>query len=161
MGRREELGPADLDACPRLGGTILEALRYITPVPLMARNVVSTRAVELGGHLIPADTTLFLTNAAIHRSSHWPEPDRFDPARWDPGATRAEPIGSPHFFPFGQGPRICVGMPFAMTYLKTALATILANFRVEFDRSGLYKPTYFFGVMIPRGLSARFVPART
>jgi cytochrome P450 len=154
------LGPADLDACPGLAGTILEALRFLTPVPLMARNVVTTRDVELGGHSIPANTTLFLTIAAIYRSpDHWPEPDRFDPGRWDSGET--DPIGSPHFFPFGQGPRTCVGMPFALTYLKTALATILSNFRVEFDRSGPYQATYFSGVMIPRGLSARFVPARS
>ena len=151
--------PADLDACPRLGSTVLEALRYLTPVPLMARSVVTTRTVELGGHSLPPDTKLFLTNWLIHRSpDHWANPDRFDPGRWESGGPDARPIGGPHFFPFGQGPRMCVGMPFALTYMKTALAAILSRYRVEVDRSLPYKPTYFFGVMIPRGLAARFSP---
>jgi cytochrome P450 len=153
-----DLAPADLDACPRLGSTILEALRYLTPVPLMARSVVTTRSVELGGHALPANTKLFLTNWLIHRDpAHWSDPDRFDPARWESGGSEANPIGSPHFFPFGQGPRMCVGMPFAMTYMKTALATILSRFEVDVDRTLPYQPSYFFGVMIPRGLKARFV----
>ena len=152
-----DLAPADLDACPMVGATVLEALRYLTPVPLMARRVVTTRAVELGGHTLPAGTNLFLTNWLVHRSpEHWPEPDRFDPSRWEPGGSASDPIGSPHFFPFGQGARMCVGMPFALAYMKTALATIVSRFRVRVDPSAPYRPTYFFGVSIPRGLPARF-----
>src|SRR6185312_1442224 len=154
-----DVDPSDLDACPRVGATVLEALRYLTPVPLMARSVVTTRTAELGGHSLAPDTKLFLTNWAIHRSpDHWADPDRFDPARWESGGSEANPIGSPQFFPFGQGPRMCVGMPFAMAYMKTALATILSRHEVKVDRSLPYQPTYFFGVMIPRGLVARFEP---
>ncbi len=153
------VGPADLDACPRLGSIVLEALRYLTPVPLMARSVVTTRPVELGGHTLPPDTKLFLTNWAIHRSPDlWADPDRFDPGRWESGGAEAHPIGGPDFFPFGQGARTCVGMPFALAYMKTALATIISRHRVELDRSVPYKATYFFGVMIPRGLKGRFLP---
>ena len=149
--------PTDLDACPMLGATILETLRHTTPVPLMARNVVTTAPVELGGHALPANTHLFLTSVPAHRSpDHWPEPDRFDPSRWEPGGSAADPIGSPHFFPFGQGERMCVGMPFAMTYMKVALATILSRFRVTIDPGSAYPSMYFFGVMIPRGIPARF-----
>ncbi len=151
--------PADLDACPRLGSTVLEALRYLTPVPLMARSVVTTRSVELGGHTLPPDTKLFLTNWAIHRSpDHWAHPDRFEPARWESPEADANPMGSSHFFPFGQGTRTCVGMPFAMIYMKTALATIVSRYRVEIDHSLPYKADYFFGVMIPRGLLGQFAP---
>lgn len=148
--------PADLEACPTLGATILETLRHTTPVPLMARSVITTRPVKLGGHTLPADTKLFLTSATIHRSTaHWPDPDRFNPARWEPGGTATDPIGSPHFFPFGQGARTCVGMNFAVLYMKVALATILAKFRVEIDPRSTLQPTYFFGVMTPRGISSR------
>jgi cytochrome P450 len=149
--------PGDLEACPTLGATVLEALRYSTPVPLMARNVVTTRAVELGGHTLPSNTHLFLSSPTIHRSpGHWSEADRFDPSRWEPGGSATDPIGSPHFFPFGQGPRMCVGMPFAMTYMKVALATIIAKYRVRVDLGAAPDPSYFFGVMIPRGVVARF-----
>ncbi len=151
-----DIKPTDLDACPTLNATILETLRHTTPVPLMARNVVTTASVELGGHTLPANTNLFLTSATIHRSpAHWPDPDRFDPSRWESGGSATDPIGSPHFFPFGQGARMCVGMPFAMTYMKVALATILSKFRVRIDPAAAAQPTYFFGVMIPRGLPAR------
>jgi cytochrome P450 len=151
------LTPSGLDACPPLGAAILEALRHSTPVPLMARNVVTTASVELGGHVLPANTNLFLTSLPAHRSpAHWPDPARFDPSRWEPGGTATDPIGSPHFFPFGQGERMCVGMPFAMTYMKVALATILSRYRVRIEPVTRYQASYFFGVMIPRGIPARF-----
>jgi cytochrome P450 len=152
------LGLEALDACPRLGSTVLEALRCLSPVQLMARSVVTTGPVELGGHRLPANTKIFLTNGPIHRGeAHWPGAERFDPGRWESGS--APPLGSPKFFPFGQGPRACVGMPFALAYMKTALATILGRFRVEVDLSRPYQPTFFFGVLVPRGLKARFEPA--
>jgi hypothetical protein len=42
--------------------------------------------------------------------------------------------------------------------MKTALATIVSRFRVKLDQAAAYRPAYFFGVMIPRGLRARFEP---
>ena len=154
------LSPSDLAAVPRLEATIREALRYLAAVPLMARNVVTARPVELNGHTLPPDTTLFLSNWQINRSpDHWTDPDRFDPDRWLGPAMAATPIGNPHFFPFGQGARACVGMPFAMTYMKLALAVLTADFRVKIDPKSPYRQTYFFGVMVPRGFTARIDPA--
>ncbi len=155
-----DLDPAALGAAPRLEATVRESLRTLAAVPLMARNVTTARPVELGGHTLPPDTTLVLTNWLINRSpDHWPDPDRFDPGRWLDPAKPAGPIAGPHFFPFGQGNQTCVGMPFAMTYMKVALAVLTKDFRVAIDPDQPYRQAYFFGVMIPRGFAARFEPA--
>ena len=49
-------------------------------------------------------------------------------------------------------------MPFAMTFMKVALATLLASSRVELEQSASYVQDFFFGVMIPKGLRASFRP---
>ncbi len=147
---------AALGASPYLDGVVRESLRYLTPVPIFPRNVQTTGPVELGGHVLPANTILLITNWALHRSpAHWKEPDRYDPSRWAGGEAAANPMGSGYFFPFGRGPRACVGMPFALCYLKIALATFLVRARWEMPPGQDYRQSFFFGVMMPQGLRAR------
>jgi cytochrome P450 len=148
---------AALDAAPLLDGVVRESLRYLTPVPLYGRNVVTTRPTTLGGRTLPPNTIVLVTNWLLHRSpAHWSDPDHYDPYRWVNGARAADPPGSGYFFPFGRGPRQCVGLRFALFYLKLAAATVCVRSRVELEPGAEYKQSYFFGVMMPRGLSARF-----
>jgi cytochrome P450 len=149
-----------LEGWAYLDSVLRESLRYLTPVPLYFRNVQRNRAVTFAGHVVPADTIIFITNWALHRSAeHYRDPERFDPERWAEGTglAQATPLGSDYFFPFGRGPRTCVGLPFALFYLKLALALLTAQVRVELDRSLPYRQSFFFGVMMPRGLTARFL----
>jgi cytochrome P450 len=148
---------AALDAAPLLDGVVRESLRYLTPVPVYGRNVVTTRPTVLGGRTLPPDTIVLVTNWLLHRSpAHWPDPDRYDPHRWANGGAAADPPGSGYFFPFGRGPRQCVGMRFALFYLKLAAAAVYARSRVELAPGVGYNQAYFFGVMTPRDLRARF-----
>lgn len=152
------LGPspsrAALEACPELDAVLREALRFYTPVPLYFRNTAPDRTVELGGTALPPDTMLMISSWLIHKDKErWGDPDAFRPARWLEGGAARDPFGSDWFFPFGRGPRTCVGQSFALLYMKLALATLAT--RTEVDGSGAYAQSYFFGVMMPAGLRAR------
>lgn len=157
--REGGLDRAALEGCAYLDAVLREAMRFYPPVPLYFRNVTPDRAIELAGRTIPPDTLLFVTNWFLHRESpHWQAPERFDPGRWLDGGSARDPLGSDYFFPFGRGPRTCLGMAFAVFFLKLTLATIVAESRVEIDPSLDYVQDFFFGVMMPKGLNCRFRP---
>jgi cytochrome P450 len=100
-----------------------------------------------------------ISNQHLHRDpAHWPNPDIFDPSRWLDGGVARDPLGSGHFFPFGRGPRACVAGGFAMVYLQTALATIAARTKVHVDSTEPFEEGFFFGVVLPKGVTGRFVP---
>jgi cytochrome P450 len=128
---------------------ILPAVRVFTRTPLAA--------TQLAGITLPAGSTVMISNQHLHRDpAHWRDPDRFDPARWLDGGIDRDPLGSGHFFPFGRGPRACVAASFAMVFLQTALATIGARAKVVLDSAEPFEEDFFFGVILPKGLTGRF-----
>jgi cytochrome P450 len=134
-------------------------MRYYPAVPIYFRNAAKNSSVQLGEHQIPEDTLLLISNWHLHKfSEHWGDPDQFRPDRWGNGLAEANPVGSDYFFPFGRGPRMCIGWEFAIAYMKLALATILLDTRVEMDPDQPYKKKFFFGVMMPK-LRAGFTAA--
>lgn len=146
-----------LNACRELDAFLRESMRYLPAVPLYFRNVDQSQPVELGGHKLPPDTQLFISNWWLHRqASHWGDPHEFRPARWLDGGAAENAFGPGYFFPFGRGPRACIGMPFALYFMKVALAQILATTEVLLDATRPYRPSFFFGVMMPKGLYAKF-----
>jgi len=65
----------------------------------------------------------------LHRHRRlWDEPDRYDPARFLPGATPPDRFA---YLPFGVGPRVCIGAQFALTEATLVLARLLQAFRIE------------------------------
>ena len=86
--------------------------------------------VELGGYLIPPGTTIFMPQWVIHRDARWfDNPEAFRPERWEGGL-----IGRIHryaYFPFGGGPRICIGNNFALMEATLILATVAQKFRLS------------------------------
>jgi len=116
----------DLPELERMEHVIDEALRLYPPVYMFFRE--TTRDVTLQGYDIPAGTTLVLPQWAVHRDPEWWE---------DPGAFRPDRFAgeSDHpeyaYFPFGGGPRHCIGMRFARMEMKTVLATIISEYSFE------------------------------
>jgi cytochrome P450 len=99
-------GMALLNAMPFTDAVLRESLRLYSPVWITSRD--ARVDVELGDHLIPAGTTVTVSQWVNHRDPrYWREPDVFLPERWLGKETSAIPRGS--YFPFGLGPRTCVG----------------------------------------------------
>ncbi|KJE21453.1 cytochrome P450 [Frankia torreyi] len=128
--------PPTIDDLPRLEYTqavLQEAMRLYPPVWAMGRHLTEDR--EVGGHLLPAGSTLLFSQWVVHRDERWwPDPDRFDPTRWlrpcaattdtdtDTEAVPERPRFA--YFPFGGGPRQCIGNTFALAEGALALAAI-------------------------------------
>ncbi len=101
-----------------------ESMRLYPPVPLMTRQAVAD--TKLGDHPVRAGTSVVMPIYAIHRHARrWEEPDAFDPARFAP--QREAAIPRYQYMPFGAGPRICIGMGFAMMEATAMLATMLRH----------------------------------
>jgi len=132
-----------------------EALRILPAVRVFARSTLGE--TQLSGVTLPAGATVLISNQHLHRDpAHWRNPDTFDPARWLDGGIDRDPLGSGHFFPFGRGPRACVAASFGMVFLQTALATIGARAKVVLDSAAPFEEGFFFGVVLPKGLTSRF-----
>lgn len=114
---------------PRLTFTsriLQESLRLYPPAYSFGREAIAD--VELGGYRVPKGTTVILSQWVTQRDSRfYQHPERFDPDRWTPEFTKTLPKYA--YFPFGGGPRICVGNTFALLESTLILATIASRFR--------------------------------
>ncbi|WP_328620046.1 cytochrome P450 [Streptomyces sp. NBC_00354] len=119
---------ADLDRLPYLTQVLKEAMRLYPAAPVIGRSSVA--ATEVGGRTIPAGSDVILAPWVTHRHPrYWPDPDRFDPDRFTPEAEAGRPRYA--WFPFGGGPRACIGQHFSMLESVIALAMILRAYEFE------------------------------
>ncbi|HTP63705.1 MAG TPA: cytochrome P450 [Burkholderiales bacterium] len=103
-----------------------ESMRLYPPVPMLARQCVA--ATRLDGIDIEPGATVAMPIYAMHRhAKRWEDPDAFDPERFS--AAREAKIPRYQYMPFGAGPRICIGMAFAMIEATAMLATLLQKAR--------------------------------
>jgi cytochrome P450 len=102
-------------------------MRLYPPAYLLARR--SEVDQEIGGYAIPAGITVGVSQYATHRHpAFWHDPDRFDPDRFAPAReVERHPYA---YFPFGRGPRACIGLHFAMLEAVIAVAVLLQRYRV-------------------------------
>ncbi|HEY8613044.1 MAG TPA: cytochrome P450 [Roseomonas sp.] len=122
------LEPAHVAALPRTRQAIQEVLRLYPPAPISARKAI--REVEIGGYRVAPGTHVNIPVYATHRLAWiWPDPDRFDPDRFDPAAVKARHRYA--WVPFGAGPRICIGLGFALDEATAILATLLPALRLR------------------------------
>jgi cytochrome P450 len=107
---------------------IHEALRLYPPVWGLARK--SVEDVEIGGHLIPANTQMLYSMYVIHHDPEvYPDPDRFDPDRWE--GERGRRIPRTAFVPFGAGVRNCIGESFAWAEIQTIVGSLLQRWELR------------------------------
>jgi cytochrome P450 len=127
VGARDP-GAADLPRLRLLRQALQEALRLYPPAWILARQArVPDR---IGGYRLPRHAVCFMSPWAVHRHPKlWDEPERFDPARFDPERDIARPRYA--YFPFGGGARGCIGEPFAMQEALLGLAVLLRRVRFE------------------------------
>lgn len=150
----EDYDPARLELTTRV---FREALRLYPPVTLLPRRTLED--VEIAGTIVPRRTVTFVSTWAQHRRADiWHKPDRFDPDRFLPQREAVRPKGS--YMPFGLGPRICIGMHFAMIEGPIVLATLLRRFEFEIDAEREIVEDEF-ATLRPRGGVPAVVRARS
>lgn len=118
----------DLADLPFTRAVVQETLRLYPPVWMTGREAVTP--CEIGGFRIPVGALVMTSQWAVQRlPQHFPCPDSFRPERWINGETSLLPRFA--YFPFGGGPRICIGQNFALVEAVLLLATIAQRFRLE------------------------------
>jgi enediyne biosynthesis protein E7 len=128
-----------LDDVPKLRLTTMvlqEGMRIYPPVWIMSRMTVADD--ELGGYRIPASTAIVISPYAVHRrADEYPEPERFDPARFAAERADRHPFA---YLPFSAGPRQCIGRHFALLEMQLALAQLLNRVDIRLDPDARVEP---------------------
>ena len=111
----------DLPRLPYTRMIVEEALRLYPP--LWANVQRADGHDEIGGHPIPAQSIVVLSPYITHRHpAYWEDPERFDPERFTAERAAARPRYA--YFPFGGGPRLCIGNDLAMMEMQLVVATM-------------------------------------
>ena len=125
-----ELTLDELAKIPYLDWVLNESMRLYPPAWLQMRFVA--KETELDGVRLPVGTLIILSQWVIHRLPEiWADPEVFRPERWDPENKQQLPAGA--YFPFGGGPRTCIGMPLAQLEARIILANILQHYTPQPD----------------------------
>jgi cytochrome P450 len=123
---------ATVEDLPRLrfaDAVIQESMRLYPPAWVIGREAIEP--VDVAGIRVEPGAQLILPTWVVHRDETWfPAPDAFRPARWEGDLARTLPRFA--YFPFGGGPRVCIGNAFAKMEATLALATILQRTRLRF-----------------------------
>ncbi|HXX76942.1 MAG TPA: cytochrome P450 [Ktedonobacteraceae bacterium] len=123
QGRSPDAG--DLPNLPYLEWVINESWRVYPPAFALIRRAVD--AFDLDGYRFPAGTIAVFSQWVLHHLPDiWGDPDVFRPERWDP--INGQQVPQWAYFPFGGGPFMCIGMPFAELETRLLLATILQHY---------------------------------
>ncbi len=118
----------DLSRLPLLSSILQESLRLYPPIWIIGRSV--DEADEVGGHVLPKGSMVMLSPYVTHRRADlWREPERFDPDRF--AEDRSVDLDNFSYFPFGGGPRLCIGNAFALMLARLTLATLAPHIRPE------------------------------
>jgi cytochrome P450 len=125
LGERQ-METADLPRLPYLQAVMNEVLRLYPPAYIMAREVIEP--CEIGGYTFRPKVTIIFSQWVMQRDPRfYDDPERFRPERWLDGLADRLPQGA--YFPFGDGPRRCIGQGFAMLEAAVVISTLARRFR--------------------------------
>ena len=119
---------ADLGSLHYVERVVTESMRLYPPAWIVGRRAID--AYQLGEYLVPPRSILIMSPYLMQRDARfYPDPERFDPDRWTPEFRAALPKFA--YFPFGGGPRQCIGESFAWMELVLLVATIAQQYRLR------------------------------
>lgn len=125
---QQQLTFANFRQLPYTEQVLLEAMRIYPPTWRLVRRAVDE--FRIGQYLIPAGSLVVVCQYAMHRNPrYFPDAEKFDPDRWTVAAKSARPHYS--YFPFGGGPRRCLGEGFAMVEGVLLLAALAQKWRLR------------------------------
>ncbi len=123
--------PPTVSDLPKLQYTdrvIRETLRLYPPAWRVFRR--TEEPFKVGDYLLPPGSNIVLSQWVTQRDPRWfTEPERFNPDRWNEETAAKLPRFA--YFPFGGGPRVCIGAGFAMMEATLLLATIAQRYRIR------------------------------
>ena len=123
-GRAPEI--KDLERLPYLQAVVNEVLRLYPAAYLLARTSIAPSTI--GGYELPTGSTILASQWVMQRDArYYDDPDAFRPERWLDGLLGRLPAGA--YFPFGDGPRRCIGQSFALMELALVTAAVAQHFR--------------------------------
>src|SRR5215467_3097726 len=129
-----------IDDIPKLAYTahvLAESMRLYPPAWGMAR--LAKEPVEVGGYKLVPGNGVACAQWVVHRDPRWfNNPEKFLPERWEGDLAKRLPRFA--YFPFGGGPRQCIGNSFALMEATLILATVAQRFRFRIDENHPVKP---------------------
>ena len=130
QGASETPGAEDMTKLVRTHWVVQEAMRLYPPAWIIGREAWEDD--ELDGHFIPQGSQVYICPYIIHRHPDlWEQPERFWPDRFSDELAKERHKFA--FFPFGGGPRYCIGNHFAMMEMQLALSLIIKKFDIKLD----------------------------
>jgi cytochrome P450 len=142
----------DLPRLTYLGQVIYESMRLYPPAWIVEREALDDD--QLGPWRIRKGTIVAVSPFIMHRSpALWNDPDRFDPDRFAPD--RIDERSKHAYFPFGAGPRVCIGNHFALMEAKLILSMVLSRYAVDRDDPGVVTPVARVTLRPSDGMPAR------
>jgi cytochrome P450 len=140
---------SDLSSLTYTGAIIKESMRLYPPAWSVARTAI--KDFELGGYRIPAGANVVMSQWIMHRDARFfSDPEKFDPDRWSNETLQKLPRFA--YFPFGGGPRQCIGSSFAMMEAVLLLATMAAQFQLGKVEGKLVVPVPSFTLRPKEGI---------
>jgi cytochrome P450 len=118
----------DLPKLPRVQMVVDEGMRLFPPIWMLSRTPIADD--EVGGFLVPAGDMVFMCPYMAHRHpDFWENPEGFEPERFSPERSRGRHRYA--YFPFGGGPRVCIGDAFALLEMRLVVAMVAQRFRLD------------------------------
>ena len=147
---------ADVGKLVYTNAVLKESMRLYPPAWIIGRRAVEPDVID--GYDIPRDSFVFVSPWITHRHpAFFPNPEGFDPDRFLP--ENAASIARNAYFPFGAGPRICIGQGFAMLEAALLLATLWQRFHLDLVSSHPVIPQPSITLRPRHGILARPRPA--
>jgi cytochrome P450 len=137
---------ADLDRLEYAAMVVQESMRLYPPVWVIPRDAIGDD--EIGGYRIPRGSTVLLSPYLTHRHPEfWENPEAFDPERFSPERAKARPRHA--YFPFGGGPRQCMGADMAMMETLLIMSMVVQKYRLHLVSCHREEPECILD-MVPR-----------
>lgn len=147
----------DVSRLTFIGQVLHESMRLYPPLYAIGRE--SLADCEIGGYIVPRGTTIIMSQWVIQRDARFfTNPLEFDPSRWTPEFHQHLPKYA--YFPFGGGPRVCIGNTFAMMEMTLILAAIAQRFCFTLKSGDPVKVSPSFTLRPRHGVFASITPRK-